>query len=61
MKMKYVITFLNRKGKIKSRVGCNTKDAVNFIITNWLSDEYKKPGIAIVLDTETGFEDLYER
>ena len=50
---KYIITFLNKKGKVKSRVGCNTENTVYYILNNWQFNEYDEPSVAIVLNTET--------
>lgn len=56
---RYIITFLSKKGKVKSRVGCNTENTVCYIIRRF--NDYGQPGIAIVLNTETGEENCYER
>ena len=53
---KYIITFLNKKGKVKSRVGCNTENTVYYILSNWIFNEYNEydeSSEAIVLNTET--------
>lgn len=50
---KYIITFLNKKGKVKSRVGCNTENTVYYILSNWCFSEYDESSEAIVLNTET--------
>lgn len=53
LETKYIITFLNKKGKVKSKVGCNTENTVYYIINNWRSNEDDKSSIVIVLNTET--------
>lgn len=58
--MKYIITFMKRSGKVKGRVGCNSKDTALYIVKTW-QDTPEKKGLCIVLNTETKEEKLYSK
>ena len=58
--MKYIVLFLNKKGKVKSRVGCNKKVTAVYLKELWLKDNDKK-GICIIQDTETKEEEIFKK
>jgi len=58
--MKYTVLFLNKKGKVKSRVGCNKRVTAIYIKEMWLKDTEKK-GVCIIQNNETKEEEIFKK
>lgn len=58
--MKYIITFMKKSGKVKSRVGCNSEETAKYIVKNWKESEDAK-GICIVTNMETKEEHVWTK
>ena len=56
--MKYAITFMKKNGKVKGRVGCNSKETADYIVKNWQEDEETK-GLCILTDVENKKEEVF--
>lgn len=58
--MKYIVTFMKKSGKVKGRVGCNSKKTVDYLLKTWREDETKK-GVCLITNTETKEEEFYKK
>ena len=58
--MKYTITFISKKGKVKRKIGCNTEKTVNYIIENWKNNPETK-GMCLLINNENKEEEIYKK
>lgn len=58
--MRYVITIMSRKGKIRGRVACDTPKTKEYIVNTWLTYGEKKT-FCVITDATTEEERVYEK
>ena len=56
--MKYTISFINKKGKVKGIVGANTEKTKNYLINTWST--LGKKGCCKILNNDTMEVTIYK-